>query len=207
MTATATEHNNKSNVKISQQQNEDYEKLIEKFDSEGIEKSVQKVLLDKLEAGELWDSLKGDSIPIKEEKGTDLDGSPYIKKTFEDGSIIKVLDYSMNNRQVNVNYGTVISSSLYHTEYKGGKVGVDLMLVNFGMKVDWTWNNYNKSVIKSVYSPWATNLSSKGDITIAVQPNTSTKKNASKSKSTFRTNCISSYNSIFKIKFNISWTS
>lgn len=163
----------KNNFK-TQENNQEYAKLIQKLDNEGIDKNTQKALIEKLKDGELWDSLKPESVPVAEEKCISSDGSMYIKRIFEDGSIIKVLDYSTNARATpNINYGETISSSLYHTEYKGGRVGIDLIIADFGMRVDWTWNRYNKSVIKRVYSPWATSIGA--DIDITVQPNTSNK--------------------------------
>lgn len=137
--------------------------LKEWFSMYGVGEDVQDKLIEKVNNGQLIDSMKEGIEPINIESIKNESGL-YTKFTYPDGSIKIVSDISSLNRDyASVDGGTIVSSSAYHTHLKDVKIYASIGIVSCFYYADLIYNrdafdklndiyDYSISVIGGTYS-------------------------------------------------------
>lgn len=148
-----------SGVNVSAQEiiNEDYRnEIIENFIGDGLEKSKIQNLMEKIDAGEILDSMNPEEKPILTEVTFDLYGNRTETLTYEDDSysitsVIAPLSIMPLNLGGNVSGGTSGSGSGYQN-IKGATVYHSLGIFKVSYNADYTFVTGGNSYISNVYN-------------------------------------------------------
>ncbi len=132
----------------------------ESLDELGIDETTQDSLINKLEKGEIWDSMDKEQVSqIPEDYFNVSEKEPVKRYTFPDGSVIEQkIEIPTTKSQSNISPsaisgGSVVSGSGY-TTYKGVKVSKTSGLMGMGFYANYTFVQGGSDIIESVYDRW-----------------------------------------------------
>ncbi|MCG3086674.1 hypothetical protein [Sporosarcina cyprini] len=157
----AAENEKKAELEQKQKENSiSYLEIQNSLSQYGVQQKVQVELLSKLEKGELWDSMKEDSIPVEEETVETTTGTKTIRK-FEDGSILITgilavesdpSSYKPLGKYDGVTPGTIIKGSGY-VSYKDAVVYYDDLVTYIAFNANFTILQGAMDFIDRVWEP------------------------------------------------------
>ncbi len=133
----------------------------------GITQKTQSKLIQKLERGQVWDSMNPDMISkVPANALTPTENSPIKRFVFPDGSVIQV-EMSPNNTPESESHlfmAMSSSSGSGYYSYTDKKISITSGLVGYGFYADFTLVNGSYDYISDVYDPFVNVIGGSGSI-------------------------------------------